>query len=66
MAVVSLQTVGTILVIAMLITPAATAYLLTNHLLKMIITAAGIGMLSAVVGVFSVIVTIGHQELRSC
>ncbi|HFQ3674392.1 TPA: iron chelate uptake ABC transporter family permease subunit [Enterococcus faecium] len=51
-AVVSLQTVGTILVIAMLITPAATAYLLTNHLLKMIITAAGIGMLSAVVGVF--------------
>ena len=51
-AVVSLQTVGTILVIAMLITPAATAYLLTNHLLKMIITAAGIGMFSAVVGVF--------------
>ncbi len=38
--------------IAMLITPAATAYLLTNHLLKMIITAAGIGMFSAVVGVF--------------
>lgn len=63
-AVVSLQTVGTILVIAMLITPAATAYLLTNHLLKMIITAAGIGMFSAVVGVFSVIVTIGHQEPR--
>ena len=30
-AVSSLQTVGTILVIAMLITPAATAYLLTNH-----------------------------------
>ena len=51
-AVVSLQTVGTILVIAMVITPAATAYLLTNHLLKMIITAAGIGMFSAVVGVF--------------
>nr|AAC68698.1 EfmB [Enterococcus faecium] len=57
-AVVSLQTVGTILVIAMLITPAATAYLLTNHLLKMIITAAGIGMLSAVVGVFFSIVTL--------
>ncbi|WP_165038042.1 metal ABC transporter permease [Enterococcus sp. ZJ1622] len=51
-AVVSLQTVGTILVIAMLITPAATAYLLTNHLAKMIALSATIGVMSAVVGVF--------------
>ena len=51
-AVVSLQTVGTILVIAMLITPAATAYLLTNNLAKMIILSATIGVLSAIVGVF--------------
>ena len=45
-AVVSLQTVGTILVIAMLITPAATAYLLTNNLAKMIILSATIGVLA--------------------
>ena len=45
-AVVSLQTVGTILVIAMLITPAATAYLLTNHLLKMIITCTAFFILA--------------------
>ena len=51
-AVVSLQTVGTILVIAMLITPAATAYLLTNSLVKMIVLSATIGGLSAIVGVF--------------
>jgi hypothetical protein len=35
-AVVSLQTVGTILVIAMLITPAATAYQLTNRFSTML------------------------------
>ncbi|WP_165005489.1 metal ABC transporter permease [Enterococcus sp. ZJ1668] len=51
-AVVSLQTVGTILVIAMLITPAATAYLLTDQLAKMIALSAMIGVMSAVVGVF--------------
>ncbi|MPN17771.1 Manganese transport system membrane protein MntB [bioreactor metagenome] len=51
-AVVSLQTVGTILVIAMLITPAATAYLLTNRLSIMIALSASFGVLSAIVGVF--------------
>lgn len=51
-AVVSLQTVGTILVIAMLITPAATAYLLTNRLATMIALSASFGVLSAIVGVF--------------
>lgn len=51
-AVTSLQTVGTILVIAMLITPAATAYQLTNSLPKMIGLASGFGLLSAVVGLF--------------
>lgn len=51
-AVVSLQTVGTILVIAMLITPAATAYLLTNNLKVMVCLSAGLGMLSSFVGLF--------------
>lgn len=51
-AVTSLQTVGTILVIAMLITPAATAYQLTNSLPKMIGLASGFGLLSAVIGLF--------------
>ncbi|MBP1047190.1 metal ABC transporter permease [Enterococcus sp. BWM-S5] len=51
-AVTSLQTVGTILVIAMLITPAATAYQLTNSLSKMIGLASLFGLLSAVIGLF--------------
>ncbi|EOL43935.1 manganese transport system membrane protein mntC [Enterococcus phoeniculicola] len=51
-AVTSLQTVGTILVIAMLITPAATAYFLTDRLSIMIILASTIGVVSAVVGLF--------------
>lgn len=51
-AVVSLQTVGTILVISMLITPAATAYLLTNNLKIMICLSAFFGMLSSFIGLF--------------
>jgi ABC-type Mn2+/Zn2+ transport system permease subunit len=51
-AVSSLQTVGTILVIAMLITPAATAYQLTNHLPTMIGLASLFGMLSSIIGLF--------------
>ena len=51
-AVVSLQTVGTILVISMLITPAATAYLLTNNLKIMMCLSALIGMLSSFIGLF--------------
>lgn len=51
-AVVSLQTVGTILVIAMLVTPAATAYLLTNNLKMMMCLSALIGMVSSVIGLF--------------
>ncbi|MXQ55765.1 metal ABC transporter permease [Shimazuella alba] len=50
--VASLQTVGIILVVAMLITPAATAYLLTNRLWIMIYLAAGIGVVSAIVGLY--------------
>lgn len=49
-AVSAMQTVGTILVVAMLITPAATAYLLTNKLSVMIILSATIGTVSSVLG----------------
>jgi manganese transport system permease protein len=50
--VASLQTVGIVLVVAMLITPAATAYLLTNRLWIMIYLAAGIGALSSLIGLY--------------
>lgn len=50
--VASLQTVGVILVVAMLITPASTAYLLTNRLSTMIILSAFFGAFSAVVGLY--------------
>ncbi|CAH0118325.1 MULTISPECIES: metal ABC transporter permease [unclassified Paenibacillus] len=50
--VASLQTVGIVLVVAMLITPASTAYLLTNRLWKMLFIAAGCGALSAILGLY--------------
>ncbi|HBM4254562.1 TPA: metal ABC transporter permease [Listeria innocua] len=48
----ALQTVGIILVVAMLITPAATAYLLTNKLSKMIMLASTFGAVSAIIGLY--------------
>ncbi len=50
--VASLETVGIILVVAMLVTPGATAYLLTNSLPRMMLIAAGVGVLSAIVGLY--------------
>lgn len=50
--VASLQTVGVILVISMLVTPASTAYLLTNRLSTMIVLASSFGALSAVIGIY--------------
>ncbi|WP_404332035.1 metal ABC transporter permease [Mesobacillus maritimus] len=50
--VASLQTVGIVLVVAMLITPAAAAYLLTDRLSVMIFLAAGIGVISSIVGLY--------------
>lgn len=50
--VVSLQTVGVALMVAMLITPAATAYLLTRRLPVMMALAALIGALSGVIGLY--------------
>ncbi|WP_186322659.1 metal ABC transporter permease [Siminovitchia fordii] len=50
--VASLQTVGVILVVSMLITPASTAYLLTNRLSTMIVLAAIFGALSSIIGLY--------------
>ena len=50
--VVSLQTVGVALMVAMLVTPAATAYLLTRRMAPMMVLAAGIGAVSGVVGLY--------------
>ena len=50
--VVSLQTVGVALMVAMLVTPAATAYLLTRRLPTMMALAAFVGALSGVVGLY--------------
>jgi len=50
--VVSLQVVGIALILAMLITPAATASLLTNRLLPLMAYAAAIGAFSGVTGVY--------------
>jgi manganese/iron transport system permease protein len=48
--VISLRAVGNILVVAMLVTPAATARLLTDRLPTMILLSSAIGMLSGVAG----------------
>ncbi|RRK11745.1 metal ABC transporter permease [Lactiplantibacillus garii] len=48
----ALQTVGIILVVAMLITPAATAFLWTDRLGVMLGLAAGIGAVASVVGLY--------------
>ena len=48
--VASLSTVGVILVVAMLVTPASTALLLTDRLHKVLVLAALFGLLSAVGG----------------
>ncbi|MCX6056323.1 MAG: metal ABC transporter permease [Chloroflexi bacterium] len=50
---VALQTVGVVLMVAMLVTPAATAYLITNRLQKMMLLAGGIATLSGVVGLYT-------------
>ncbi len=50
--VVSLQTVGVGLAAAMLVTPGATAYLLTRRLFPMMVVAAGLGAFSAVAGLY--------------
>ncbi|MGH2561900.1 MAG: metal ABC transporter permease [Thermomicrobiales bacterium] len=50
--VISLQTVGNILVLAMLVTPAATARLLTDRLRVLTVLSAAIGAASGVAGLY--------------
>jgi manganese/iron transport system permease protein len=50
--VISVQTIGNILVLALLITPAATARLLTDRLALMMVLAPVIGGLGAVIGLY--------------
>jgi ABC-type Mn2+/Zn2+ transport system permease subunit/Mn-dependent DtxR family transcriptional regulator len=54
--VASLQTVGIILVVAMLITPASTALLLSNNLKKVLFLSGILGLFSAVLGLLAAII----------
>ena len=51
-SVTAMQSVGTILIVAMLITPAATAYLYANSLKTMILLSSTIGACCSVLGLF--------------
>lgn len=51
-SVTAMQSVGTILVVAMLVTPAATAYLFTKRLSHMLVLSSFLGGLSSVIGLF--------------
>jgi manganese/iron transport system permease protein len=50
--VASLKAVGVILVLSLLITPAATAYLLVNRLHQVMLLGVGIGVLSSISGMY--------------
>jgi len=50
--VISLQTVGIGLVAAMLVTPAATAFLLTRRLARMMMLSAVLGAISSIIGLY--------------
>ena len=50
--VAAMQTVGAFLVIAMVVTPGATAYLLTDRFGRLIIIAIAIGTLTSLVGAY--------------
>jgi manganese transport system permease protein len=51
-AVAGLQTVGIILVVAMLVTPGATAYLLSDRFDRMMLIAMATGLFSSVIGTY--------------
>ena len=51
--VISLQTVGVGLSVAMLVTPAAAAYLLTRRLFPMMVISASIGATSSLIGLYA-------------
>jgi ABC-type Mn2+/Zn2+ transport system permease subunit len=52
-AVAALQTVGAVLVVAMLVTPGATAYLLTDRFGRMIGIAVTLGVVTSLVGAYA-------------
>ena len=51
-SITAMQSVGTVMIVALLITPAATAYLYSNRLKTMLILAAIFGSLSTILGLF--------------
>ena len=51
-SVTAMQSVGTILIVAILITPAATAYLYVNSLKSMILLSSTLGAVTSVLGLF--------------
>ncbi|MFN9025654.1 MAG: metal ABC transporter permease, partial [Akkermansiaceae bacterium] len=52
-AVAALQAVGAILVLAMLVTPGATAYLLTDRFGKMLWISSGLGIVTSATGAYA-------------
>jgi manganese/iron transport system permease protein len=50
--VAAMQTVGAFLVIAMVVTPGATAYLLTDRFPRLILIAVAVGTLSSLIGAY--------------
>ena len=50
--VVGIQAAGIVLVMAMLVTPAATAYLLARRFASMMMVAAALGTMAAVTGLY--------------
>lgn len=50
--VTAIQAVGIVLVVALLVTPAATAYLLVRRFHRMILASIGLGSLSALLGIY--------------
>ena len=52
-AVAALQAVGACLVVAMLVTPGATAYLLTDRFGKMLWLSSGMGVATSLVGAYA-------------
>ncbi len=51
-AVAAMQTVGAFLVVAMVVTPGATAYLLTDRFQRLVLIAAGLGAATSLVGAY--------------
>ena len=65
-AVTAFDAVGTILIVALMITPPATAYLLTQRLSRMILYSIGIGCSSAILGYFLAIIVDGSIAGAIC